>query len=116
MHIYAGYSNYGISAGTSIISLSFIAVFAISLEAYVDHKEKYEHLYGGFMFAVISTLIALVIFFTFMSFFFQTTSFVVHLVGIMAFFAIFIPFYERWNLSRFFHAEEKKIIVEIERL
>ncbi len=98
---YIGYADYGISLGTSIITLSFLAAFVISLEVYVEHKEKYEHLYGRFMFAVIASLIAVVAVLALSSFFLRTNSYVVHLIGLTAFMVMFILYYERSNIRRF---------------
>jgi hypothetical protein len=109
MQYYIGYSDYGISLGTSIITLCFLAAFMISLEVHVADKEKYEHLYGHFILAVISSLIALLAVLTFVSLFFQTSSAVVHLMGLTAFLIMFIPYYERANLARFLRREERAI-------
>jgi hypothetical protein len=40
MQYYTGYSDYGISLGISIITLSFIVVFIISLEVYIERKKS----------------------------------------------------------------------------
>ncbi len=113
---YTGYADYGISLGTSIITLSFLAVFAISLEVYIERKERFEHLYGRFMFAVLSSLVMLLAFIVFLSFFFHTNSFTVHLFGITAFLLMFVPFYERANLARFFRKEEHALVRDVERV
>ncbi len=106
MQYYVGYSDYGISLGTSIITLSFLVAFIISLEVYVERKEQYQHLYGHFMFALISSLIALLGLLTLSSFFFNTNSSIVHLMGVTAFLILFIPYYERSNLEKFIKKEE----------
>ncbi len=103
---YAGYADYGISLGTSIITLSFIAAFVISLEVYVERKERFEHIYSHFMYALISSLILLLAFLTAVSFF-MTSSFVVHAMGLIAFLILFIPFYERYNIVNFAKKEER---------
>jgi small-conductance mechanosensitive channel len=102
---YNGYADYGISLGTSIITLSFIAAFVISLEVYVERKERFEHIYSHFMYALISGLILLLAFLTVVSFF-ATSSFVVHAMGLTAFLLLFIPFYERRNIANFAKKEE----------
>jgi hypothetical protein len=106
---YRGYANYGISLGTSIITLSFIAAFVISLEIYVERKERLEHIYSHFMFTLISALILLVAFLTFISFF-TTSSFVVHALGLATFLLLFIPFYERGNIVKFLEKEEHMLL------
>lgn len=103
---YKGYSDYGISLGTSIITLSFIVALIISLEVYVRRKERYEHLYGHFIFSMLSALIvALGI--LMLSAFFISSSFIVHLMGIIAFLIIFVPYYERHNIARFVYKKGK---------
>lgn len=108
MQYYVGYQNYGISLGTSIITLSFIAAFVVSLEVYIINKETYGHIYGRFVFSILSVLLLLIAFFTFVSFFINTSSFLVHLIGLLAFLVMFIPYYERSNIRRFIHEEERK--------
>lgn len=108
MLYYAGYSDYGISLGTSIITLSFLAAFLISLEVYIENKEKYHHLYGHFMFALLSCLLFLLAVLIFFSFF-ANSSFIVHAMGLTAFMIMFIPFYERSNIRRFMSREEKAL-------
>ncbi len=105
MLYYVGYSDYGISLGTSIITLSFIIAFIISLEVYIARKERIEHLYSGFMFMVIYTLVLLLAFLTAISFF-TTSSYVVHAMGLVAFLLMFVPFYERSNILAFAVNEE----------
>ena len=106
---YNGYADFGISLGTSVITLSFMVAFLISLEVYIDDKEKYEHLYSRFMFAIIASLLAIFAFLITMSFFFNTTSTLVHAVGLTAFLIMFIPFYERANIAKFAKREEHEI-------
>lgn len=106
---YSGYSGFGISLGTSIITLSFLAAFIISLEVYVERKERYEHLYSRFMFGVISSLIAVLALLTLASFFLQTNSAVVHLMGLTAFLIMFVPWYERSNIRRLWRREQGRI-------
>lgn len=108
-----GYSDHGISLGTSIITLSFLAAFVVSLEVYIEGKEKVEHLYGHFMFAVLSSLILLLAVLIFFSFF-STSSLVVHLIGLTAFMLLFIPYYERRNIARFL-AREKRALAAAEQ-
>jgi hypothetical protein len=108
MLYYSGYSDYGISLGTSIITLCFLAAFVISLEVYIERKERFEHLYGHFMFAVLTSLVVLLAVLVFFSFF-STSSFLVHAMGLTAFMIMFVPFYERANIARFFKKEEKAI-------
>lgn len=109
MLYYVGYADYGISLGTSIITISFLAAFVISLEVYVERKERYEHLYGRFVFGVISSLIALLAVLVFASFFLETNSYIVHLMGITAFLIMFIPWYERSNIRRAWRREEARM-------
>lgn len=109
MQYYRGYSDFGISLGTSIITLSFVVAFIISLEVYVERKERYEHLYGRFMFAVISSLVLLLGTLTVFSFFFSTNSYIVHAMGISAFMVLFVPWYERANIRKFLRKEEMAI-------
>lgn len=109
MLYYVGYANYGISLGTSVMTLSFIAAFAISLEVYVERKERFEHLYSPFMFAVISGLILLLAALTLVSFF-TTSSLIVHAMGLSAFLLMFVPYYERRNILRFLQHEEREIV------
>jgi hypothetical protein len=106
MLYYTGYSDYGISLGTSIITLSFIVAFVISLEVYVERKERIEHLYSGFVFVLIYSLILLLAFLTAISFF-TTSSYVVHAMGLVAFILMFVPFYERSNILHFAAKEER---------
>lgn len=101
MLYYKGYSDFGISLGTSIITLSFIVAFLISLEVYVADKETVDHLYGPFMFAFLSMLVLTLAWLSLISFF-TTSSFIVHLMGLVAFLIMFIPFYERDNISALF--------------
>jgi hypothetical protein len=108
MLYYRGYSDFGISLGTSIITLCFLAAFVISLEVYIERKEKYEHLYGHFMFALLSCLIMLLAVLIFFSFF-ASSSFIVHAMGLTAFLLMFIPFYERDNIRKFMKKEERAI-------
>ncbi len=109
MQYYAGYSDFGISMGTSIITLSFIVAFVISLEVYVERKERYEHLYGHFMLAVLSSLILLLGALTVFSLFFTTNSYIVHAMGISAFLLMFVPWYERANIRRLVRREERAL-------
>lgn len=113
MLYYAGYADHGLSLGTSIITLSFIVAFVISLEVYVERKEHLEHLYSRFMFAFISSMLLLLAFLTAVSFF-TTSSFVVHAMGLTAFLILFVPFYERRNISDFALREER-VAAEIAR-
>lgn len=106
---YKGYADYGISLGTSIITLSFIAAFVISLEVYIEEKETVEHLYGRFMFALLSILLLMLTGLTLLSFF-ATSSFIVHLMGLTAFLLMFIPFYERHNIMKFLRKEELALV------
>lgn len=112
-----GYVHYGaIPLGTSVITLSFIAAFLISLEVYVERKEHIEHLYSTFLFSIISVLVLLLAFLVFLAFF-TGNSTIVHAIGIAAFLPIFIAFYERKNIERFARYEEtegKKIEKELE--
>jgi hypothetical protein len=108
MLYYQGYSDYGISLGTSIITLCFLAAFLISLEVYIERKEKYEHLYGHFMFAMLSCMLLLLAVLTFLAFF-STSSFLVHAMGLTAFLLMFIPVYERGNILKFMKKEERAI-------
>jgi hypothetical protein len=109
MLYYRGYSDFGISLGTSIITLCFLAAFVISLEVYIERKEKVEHLYGHFLFALLSSLILLLGVMILFSFF-ATSSFLVHAMGLTAFLVIFIPYYERANIRRFLAREERAIV------
>jgi hypothetical protein len=96
---YRGYADFGISLGTSVITLCFLAAFIISLEVYIEEKETVAHLYGRFMFAVLSCLVLLLAVLSAVSFF-VTSSFLVHAMGLTAFLIIFIPYYERGNIGR----------------
>jgi hypothetical protein len=109
MLYYHGYSDFGISLGTSIITLCFLAAFLISLEVYIEGKEKVEHLYGHFIFAVLSCLLLLLAVMVFFSFF-ASSSFLVHAMGLTAFLVIFIPYYERANIRKFMAKEERALI------
>ncbi|MDE1865991.1 MAG: hypothetical protein KGH94_05130 [Candidatus Micrarchaeota archaeon] len=97
---YRGYSDYGISLGTSIITLCFIITLIISLEVYIERKEKYGHLYGRFIFSILTTLVFIFGGLMLLAFF-VTSSFIVHLMGVTAFLIIFVPYYERRNISKF---------------
>ncbi len=114
MFYYRGYSDFGISLGTSIITLCFLAVFVISLEVYIERKERYEHLYGHFLFTILSSLIVLLAVLIFFSFF-ASSSFVVHAMGLTAFLIIFIPYYERDNIERFLASREERLAAAIRR-
>ena len=106
---YKGYSDFGISLGTSIITLSFLAAFVISLEFYIERKERLDHLYGHFIFAVLSCLIVLLAVLIFFSFF-ASSSFIVHAMGLTVFLLLFIPYYERSNIKRALSRDERKIV------
>jgi hypothetical protein len=97
MLYYRGYADFGISLGTSIITLCFLTAFVISLEVYIEEKETVEHIYGHFMFAVLSCLVLLLAALTYFSFF-ATSSLLVHAMGLTAFLILFIPYYERDNI------------------
>lgn len=105
---YKGYANYGISLGTSIITLAFIATFVISLEVYIRRKQKFEPLYGHFIFTVISALVVALAVLIFLSFF-ATSSYLVHLVGLVAFLILFVPFYERHNIAALYDTGRKSM-------
>jgi hypothetical protein len=109
MLYYRGYSDFGISLGTSIITISFIAAFVISLEVYVQNKERVAHLYPHFMLSIMSVLIILIMGLMLLSFF-TTSSFIVHLMGLSAFLVMFVPYYERANMLGFIRHEEKVLI------
>jgi hypothetical protein len=94
MFYYFGHADYGISLGTSIITISFITTFIISLMIYVERKEHFSHFYGHFMFTIILVLILALCFIT-AAVFLVTSSYLVHLIGFCAFLALFVPFYER---------------------
>ncbi len=108
MIYYRGYADYGISLGTSIITLCFLAAFIISLEVYIGQKEHTMHLYGHFLFSILTVLVIVLAALMFLSFF-TTSSFLVHLMGLLAFIIVFVPFYERHNIRLFFKEEEDKI-------
>ena len=106
--------NGGISLGTSIITLSFIATFLIALEVLIKNKETMGHLYGPFMIYFLATLLLLLIFFSAISFF-TGISTDVHIIGVLVFMLLFIPYYERANLSKFFRKEEGILLRDIGR-
>ena len=99
----------GISLGTSIIALSFIATFLIALEVLIKDKEAMGHLYGPFMIYFLATLLLLLIFFSAISFF-TGISADVHIIGVLVFLLLFIPYYERTNLSKFLKNEERAVL------
>ena len=99
----------GISLGTSIIALSFIATFLIALEVLIKDKEAMGHLYGPFMIYFLATLLLLLIFFSAISFF-TGISADVHIIGVLVFLLLFIPYYERANLSKFLKNEERAVL------
>lgn len=99
----------GISLGTSIIALSFIATFLIALEVLIKDKESIGHLYGPFMIYFLATLLLLLIFFSAISFF-TGISADVHIIGVLVFLLLFIPYYERANLSKFLKNEERAVL------
>ena len=101
--------NGGISLGTSIIALSFIATFLIALEVLIKDKEAMGHLYGPFMIYFLATLLLLLIFFSAISFF-TGISADVHIIGVLVFLLLFIPYYERANLSKFLKNEERAVL------
>lgn len=101
IEVYISFLHYhAISLGTSVITLCFIVTFLIALEAYVENKQRFEHLYGHFLASVIIALFVLLIFFIFLVFF-TNESTLVHAIGITTFLVIFTPFYERANIRRF---------------
>ncbi len=106
--------NGGISLGTSIITLSFIATFLIALEVLIKDKDSMSHLYGPFMIYFLATLLLLLIFFSAISFF-TGISTDVHIIGVLVFMLLFIPYYERANLSKFFRKEEGILLRDIGR-
>ncbi len=101
--------NGGISLGTSIITLSFIAAFLIALEVMVQDKKSLEHLYGPFLIYFLAMLLVLLVFFSVISFFIGYSS-TVHIIGVLLFLLMFIPYYERANLSKFFRKEEQALL------
>jgi uncharacterized membrane protein len=103
---YRGYSDYGISLGTSIITLCFVVTLIISLEVYIRRKEKYNHLYGRFIFSILFSLV-LLLGGLMLTAFFVTSSFLVHLMGVIAFLIIFVPYYERHNIADFVYKKGK---------
>lgn len=102
------YIYNGVSLGTSIITLSFIATFLIALEVLIKDKRSIEHLYSHFIIYIIGTLFLLLAFFSLISFFIGISA-TVHAIGILSFLILFIPYYERKNLSRFLKKEEAKL-------
>ena len=115
MIYYRGYSDYGISLGTSIITLCFLAAFIISLEFYIGRREHVAHVYGHFLFSVLTVLVIVLAALMFLSFF-TTSSFLVHLMGLLAFIIVFVPFYERHNIRLFFKEEEQKISAMLNKM
>lgn len=105
---YKNYADFGISLGTSVITLCFVVVFVISLEVYIRNKEEIEHLYGGFLFSIMSVLVLLLGVLIFFSVF-TMSSLLVHLMGVVSFIIVFVPYYERKNISKFVRKEEKKL-------
>lgn len=108
MLYYKGYGDFGISLGTSIITLSFFAAFIISLEAYIENKEHVEHLYSRFMFTILTVMLIILSIFVFLSYF-GSSSLLVHLMGLISFLLLFIPYYERANIMRLMRKEERVI-------
>lgn len=106
MKTIVGISYYhGISAGTSIISLSFIVALVISLEVYVREKERYEEHYSKFLARFLTADLGLALILTIFAFF-QGNSTIVHLIGVVAFMFVFTMYYERFNIARFYIREE----------
>ncbi len=101
--------NGGISLGTSIITISFIATFLIALEVLIKNKGSTEYLYGHFMIYILATLLALFVLFTVVSFF-TGNSTIVHALGVLAFLLLFIPYYESENITKFLGKEKKAIL------
>ena len=106
MLYYKGYADFGISLGTSIITLAFFAAFIISLEVYIENKEHVEHMYGRFLFSILTVLLILLSIFIFLSYF-ASSSLVVHLMGLTSFLLLFIPYYERANIMKEIRKEDK---------
>ena len=102
------YLYNGVSLGTSIISLSFIATFLIALEVLIKDKKSIEHLYGHFIIYIIATLLLLLVFFSLISFFIGYSA-TVHIIGILSFLVLFIPYYERKNIAKFLKKREETI-------
>jgi len=101
--------NGGISLGTSIITLSFIATFLIALEVLIKDKKSLEHLYGHFIIYILGTLLLLLVFFAVISFLIGYSA-TVHEIGLIIFLLLFIPYYESENITTFLSKEEKVII------
>ncbi len=110
-----GLLYYGaVPLGTSVVTLSFIAVFVISLEMFAE-KEEIRHIYSRFLFTIITALVLMLVFLISIAYF-TNSSAVVHLIGITAFLPIFIAFYERANIMKFARHEEEIIKSEEEKL
>ena len=101
--------NGGISLGTSIITLSFIATFLIALEVLVKDKKSTEHIYGPFIIYFLATLLLLLVFFAVISFFIGYSA-TVHEIGLLIFMLLFIPYYESENITKFLNKEEQAIL------
>ncbi len=107
---FVSYTRYGaVPLGTSVITLSFIAVFIITLEVFVERKEQYEHIYSSFIFYLITVLVLVLVILVFLTFF-TNSSALVHAIGIATFLPIFIAFYERANIRKFARVVEKDAI------
>ncbi len=109
------YIYNGVSLGTSIITLSFIATFLIALEVLIKDKRSIEHLYGTFIIYIMATLLILLVFFSLISFFIGISA-TVHAIGILSFLILFIPYYERANISKSMRKEEKKVAGDLKYL
>ncbi len=99
---------HGLSYGTSIITVSFIIAFLISLELYVFEKEKVSHIYPHFLFSILASLVIILISLTILAFFINSSA-LVNAIGVFSFIFIFMTYYERDNIVRFITEEERKI-------
>ena len=103
------YYGGGISTGTSIITLAFIATTLISVESFIRSKERYEYHYSKFLIRFLTADVAAAMALTAYSFF-TGSSALVHLIGMLVFLFIFIMYYERSNIRRFYDMEAAELI------
>lgn len=108
------YYNGGISLGTSIITVSFLAAFVIALEVFVQNKQEMAHIYSHFLIYLLTALFLMLIFFIALGFFTGTSAFV-HEIGILSFLLIFIPYYERGNITIYVRNRERRLYEEAKK-
>ena len=109
------YYHGGISLGTSIITLSFLAAFIIALEVYIQNKQELSHIYSHFILYLLAALFIMLVFFIALGFFTGTSAFV-HEIGVLSFLLIFIPYYERGNIMRYARERERHLYSEAQKV